>query len=67
MLLPDGCPFPRAPFPRRMAWSHGNSRGLEEFFFGHIHGLTGLTLLDWAAPRRENVSFITDLGHRLSL
>jgi hypothetical protein len=41
-----------------------NSRGLEEFF-GHIHGLTGLTLLDLGGATQENVSFITDLGHRL--
>ena len=40
------------------------SRGLEEFF-GHIHGLSGLTLLDLGGASQQNVSFITDLGHRL--
>ncbi len=40
------------------------SRGLEEFF-GHIHGLSGLTLLDMGGATQQNVSFITDLGHRL--
>src|SRR5579872_6181621 len=40
------------------------SRGLEEFFH-HIHGLTGLTLLDLGGATQQNVSFITDLGHRL--
>ena len=41
-----------------------SSRGLEEFF-GHIHGLSGLTLLDLGGATQQNVSFITDLGHRL--
>jgi SAM-dependent methyltransferase len=40
------------------------SRGLEEFF-NHIHGLSGLTLLDLGGATQQNVSFITDLGHRL--
>ena len=41
-----------------------SSRGLEEFF-SHIHGLSGLTLLDLGGATQQNVSFITDLGHRL--
>lgn len=41
-----------------------SSRGLEEFF-GHIHGQSGLTLLDLGGATQQNVSFITDLGHRL--
>jgi 2-polyprenyl-3-methyl-5-hydroxy-6-metoxy-1,4-benzoquinol methylase len=41
-----------------------SSRGLEEFF-AHIHGLSGLTLLDLGGATQQNVSFITDLGHRL--
>jgi 2-polyprenyl-3-methyl-5-hydroxy-6-metoxy-1,4-benzoquinol methylase len=40
------------------------SRGLEEFF-GHIHGQTGLNLLDLSGATQQNVNFITDLGHRL--
>lgn len=38
-----------------------SSRGLEEFF-GHIRGLSGLTLLDLGGATQQNVSFITDLG-----
>jgi 2-polyprenyl-3-methyl-5-hydroxy-6-metoxy-1,4-benzoquinol methylase len=40
------------------------SRGLEEFF-GHIHGQSGLTILDLGGASQNNVSFITGLGHRL--
>ena len=40
------------------------SRGLEEFF-SNIHGQSGLTLLDLGGATQQNVSFITNLGHRL--
>jgi hypothetical protein len=40
------------------------SRGLEEFF-GYIRGQSGLTILDLGGATQKNVSFITDLGHRL--
>ena len=40
------------------------SRGLEEFFV-QIRDTTGLTILDWGGATQKNVSFITDLGHRL--
>jgi len=40
------------------------SRGLEEFF-GHIYGQSGRTLLDLGGATQQNVSFITDLGHKL--
>jgi hypothetical protein len=40
-----------------------SSRGLEEFF-SHIHGQSGLTLLDLGGASQQNVTFITDLGHR---
>lgn len=40
------------------------SRGLEEFF-GHIRGQSGLTILDLGGATQQNVSFITNLGHRL--
>jgi 2-polyprenyl-3-methyl-5-hydroxy-6-metoxy-1,4-benzoquinol methylase len=50
--------------PAREAASTRSSRGLEEFFH-HIHGLSGLTLLDLGGATQQNVSFITDLGHRL--
>ena len=40
------------------------SRGLEEFF-NHIRDLSGLTILDLGGATQQNVSFITNLGHRL--
>jgi hypothetical protein len=40
------------------------SRGLEEFF-GYIRDQSGLTLLDLGGATQQNVSFITNLGHRL--
>jgi hypothetical protein len=40
------------------------SRGLEEFF-GYIRGQSGLTILDLGGATQQNVSFITNLGHRL--
>ncbi|MBZ5578396.1 MAG: class I SAM-dependent methyltransferase [Acidobacteriia bacterium] len=41
-----------------------SSRGLEEFF-KYIRGQSGLTILDFGAATQQNVSFITNLGHRL--
>ncbi len=41
-----------------------SSRGLEEFF-NHIRGQSGLTILDLGGATQQNVSFITNLGHRL--
>jgi len=40
------------------------SRGLEEFF-AYIRGRTGLTILDLGGATQQNVSFITNLGHRI--
>src|SRR5947208_9347298 len=40
------------------------SRGLEEFFT-YIRDQSGLTILDLGGATQKNVSFITDLGHRL--
>jgi hypothetical protein len=40
------------------------SRGLEEFF-GNIRGQSGLHLLDLGGATQQNVTFITNLGHRL--
>src|SRR5262245_31826668 len=40
------------------------SRGLEEIF-QYIRGQSGLTLLDLGGATQQNVSFITNLGHRL--
>jgi hypothetical protein len=40
------------------------SRGLDEFFT-YIRGQSGLTILDLGGATQQNVSFITNLGHRL--
>jgi hypothetical protein len=40
------------------------SRGLEEFF-AYIRGQSGLTILDLGGATQQNISFITDLGHRI--
>jgi len=40
------------------------SRGLEQFF-GYIRDQSGLTILDLAGATQQNVSFITNLGHRM--
>jgi 2-polyprenyl-3-methyl-5-hydroxy-6-metoxy-1,4-benzoquinol methylase len=40
------------------------SRGLEEFF-AYIRGQSGLRILDLGGATQKNVTFITDLGHRL--
>jgi hypothetical protein len=40
------------------------SRGLDEFF-SYIRGQSGLTILDLGGATQQNVSFITNLGHRL--
>jgi len=59
---------PGQPVPSRVAATQNAettrvSRGLEEFFT-HIHGQSGLTLLDLGGASQQNISFITDLGHR---
>jgi 2-polyprenyl-3-methyl-5-hydroxy-6-metoxy-1,4-benzoquinol methylase len=41
-----------------------SSRGLEEFFT-QIRDTTGLTILDLGGASQKNITFITDLGHRL--
>ncbi len=48
----------RLPSPRARA------AGLEEFFV-QIRDTSGLTILDLGGATQKNVSFITDLGHRL--
>jgi hypothetical protein len=40
------------------------SRGLQEFF-NYIRDQSGLTILDLGGATQQNVSFITNLGHRL--
>ena len=44
--------------------SSRRSRGLEEFFT-QIRDTSGLTLLDLGGATQKNISFITDLGHRI--
>ncbi|MBV9746574.1 MAG: class I SAM-dependent methyltransferase [Acidobacteriia bacterium] len=66
---PSNHSTPRQPIPsfRRHSapqTSTRQSRGLEEFF-GYIRGQSGLTILDLGGATQQNVSFITDLGHRL--
>ncbi len=41
-----------------------SSRGLEQFFF-NLRGSVGLTILDLAVPNQDNISFLTNLGHKL--
>jgi hypothetical protein len=41
-----------------------NSHGLDQFF-GSICGRTGLNILDLAGASQSNITFITQLGHRL--
>jgi SAM-dependent methyltransferase len=41
-----------------------SSRGLEEFF-AQIRDQSGLTILDLGGATQKNISFITELGHRL--
>ena len=50
--------------PNMSAMATRSSRGLEEFF-QHIRDQSGLTILDLGGATQQNVSFITNLGHRL--
>src|SRR5436305_6998803 len=66
-----GGPTPTPPHGSRAATRGGEeivttrpSRGLEEFF-GYIRDQSGLTILDLGGATQQNVSFITNLGHRL--
>lgn len=70
---PPGGPTPaesgRQMFPPRGAPANDKiaprqSRGLEEFF-SYIRGQSGLTILDLGGATQQNVTFITNLGHRL--
>jgi hypothetical protein len=71
---PAGPPtgLPKVPGPLRPRPSGGKpsqvstrpSRGLEEFF-SYIRGQSGLTILDLGGATQQNVTFITDLGHRI--
>jgi SAM-dependent methyltransferase len=69
---PPGADKPGAPgralFARKSAGEtialDRASRGLEEFF-KDIRDTSGLTILDLGVATQQNVSFITNLGHRL--
>jgi len=56
-------PAPRKSGPADIVATR-QSRGLEEFF-SYIRDQSGLTILDLGGASQENVSFITNLGHRL--
>src|SRR5438105_2957502 len=67
---PNG-PAPPSPSGSRSSARGGEeivttrqSRGLEEFFT-YIRDQSGLTILDLGGATQQNVSFITNLGHRL--
>ena len=55
---PDG----RAPKAEDFVSRHSN--GLDQFF-SYIRGESGLSILDLAGVNQANVSFITNLGHRI--
>ena len=66
---PAGPPPPTAGVPATRRADEGvvttrPSRGLEEFF-SYIRDQSGLTILDLGGATQQNVSFITNLGHRL--
>jgi hypothetical protein len=42
-----------------------HSNGLDQFFAG-LRGQVGLNILDFAGASQANISFITNLGHRIS-
>jgi hypothetical protein len=61
--VPASSPFSRKQAPQEVT-GFRTSRGLEEFFT-YIRGQAGLTILDLGGATQDNVSFITNLGHRL--
>jgi 2-polyprenyl-3-methyl-5-hydroxy-6-metoxy-1,4-benzoquinol methylase len=65
----EGPPQNRTALPPRNSrgdpvLSERSSRGLE-VFFNYIRDQAGLTILDLGGATQQNVSFITNLGHRL--
>jgi hypothetical protein len=60
---PASSPFSRKQASEEVTGSR-SSRGLEEFF-SYIRDQAGLTILDLGGATQQNVSFITNLGHRL--
>jgi hypothetical protein len=52
------------PSPNQPIVAVRPSRGLEEFF-NYIRGQSGLRILDLGGATQQNITFITNLGHRL--
>jgi hypothetical protein len=50
--------------PQRPLVLNRNSHGLDQFF-GSIRERSGLSILDLAGANQSNITFITELGHRL--
>jgi SAM-dependent methyltransferase len=50
--------------PQRTLVSNRNSHGLDQFF-SSIRERSGLSILDLAGASQSNITFITQLGHRL--
>jgi hypothetical protein len=60
----NGGDFHRPRNAEAAAAATRSSRGLEEFF-QYIRDQSGLTILDLGGATQQNISFITNLGHRL--
>jgi len=50
--------------PAQSEFAPRNSNGLDQFF-SYIKGVSGLSILDLAGVNQANVSFITNLGHKI--
>src|SRR5919112_1196984 len=62
--LPNGGGASNAPAARGTPVTR-HSSGLEQFFFT-IRDRPGLSLIDFAGASQANISYITNLGHRLT-
>lgn len=63
--LQTGAPSSHFRGTETEAVSTRQSRGLDQFFT-YINEQVGLSILDLAGVTQENVSFITDLGHKIT-
>jgi 2-polyprenyl-3-methyl-5-hydroxy-6-metoxy-1,4-benzoquinol methylase len=61
---PPGQSRSRMPANQQVVTGTRQSRGLEEFF-AQIRNQSGLTILDLGEATQKNITFITELGHRL--
>lgn len=64
-LLPDAPYSSRSRVDETETVSTRQSRGLDQFF-GYIRDQVGLSILDLAGITQENVSYVTDLGHKIT-